>query len=168
MDEIVNKVAQSGIITFNLDSIRPKGAREHIDIAPQLWQGIALKEKDFRDWIKNNDWSQFKDKHIAISCSVDAIIPSWAFMLIASEVEPYAHTVCYGTLDELEEIIYRKAIDELDLSIYAGVRIMLKGCGDKVPMGSYIYLTQILTPLVKSLMFGEPCSAVPVFKASKK
>ena len=167
MGEIVNKVAQSGIITFDLSSIRPKGERVSIDIAAQLWQGIALKEKEFREWIKANDWTSFKGKHVSIYCSADAIIPSWAYMLISAELEPFAETVCFGESQHLEEILYRKAIEELDLTPYADALVMLKGCGDKVPMGSYIYLTQKLRPVVKSLMFGEPCSAVPVFKAKK-
>ncbi|NND95524.1 MAG: DUF2480 family protein [Flavobacteriales bacterium] len=167
-DEIVNKVAQSGIITLDLASFRPEGARVTIDIADHLWQGIALKEKDFRDWIKSVDWSSYQGKHVAIFCSADAVIPSWAYMLLSSHLSPFAATIHYGDESSLEEILFRNSIMEMNFEKYTDERIMLKGCGDSVPMGSYVYLTNALTPVVKSLMFGEPCSAVPVYKAKKK
>ncbi|NND93663.1 MAG: DUF2480 family protein [Flavobacteriales bacterium] len=167
-DEIVNKVAQSGIITLDMASFRPEGERVAIDIADHLWQGIALKEKDFRDLIKSVDWSSYEGKHVAIFCSADAVIPSWAFMLLSTELNPYATTIHYGSLATLEEYLFRCSIESADLSEYKEKRIMLAGCGDSVPMGSYVYLTSALTPIVKSLMFGEPCSAVPVYKNKKK
>lgn len=163
-EAIVNKIAQSGIITLDLSEMRPKGDRVLLDIAPHLWQGIALKEKDFRQWVKETDWTSFKGKHVAVTCSADAIIPSWAFMLLGTELTPYAATLFFGDLDGLEELLFKKAIEHMDLTRYKDARIMLKGCGDKVPSGSYLYLTSALQPVVKSLMFGEPCSAVPVFK----
>jgi len=165
MDEIRNKIAESGIITLDLNDYRPSGARVMIDIANQLWQGIVLKEKDYRDWIKSVDWATFQGQHVAIQCSADAIVPSWAFMLLAAQLEQYATSLFYGDLNGLEESLYKEAIDKESFDEYANKRVMLKGCGDSVPMGSYLYLTERLTPLVKSLMFGEPCSAVPVFKA---
>jgi hypothetical protein len=163
-EEIVNKVAQSGIITLDLSEMRPSGERVLLDIAPQLWQGIALKEKDFRDWVKETDWSSYSGKHVAVTCSADAIIPSWAYMLLSTELSPCASTLFFGDLDGLEEMLFKTAIEELNLSSYTNARIMLKGCGDKVPTGSYLYLTAALRPVVSSLMFGEPCSAVPVYK----
>lgn len=168
MDEIRNKVAESGIITLDLNDYRPHGKRREIDIAEQLWQGIALKEKDYRDWIKSVDWTEYAEVHVAIHCSADAIVPSWAYMLLAAELEPHVATLYFGDLIGLEELLFKEAIDKLDFTEHSDKRIMLKGCGDSVPMGSYLYLTKKLRPVVKSLMFGEPCSAVPVYKAPRK
>lgn len=165
MDEIRNRIAESGIITLDLNDYRPGGTRVQVDISEQLWQGIALKEKDYRVWIKSVDWTAYQGQHVAIHCSVDAIIPSWAYMLLAAQLGPYASSLHYGDLNGLEEALYKQAIDKESFDEYANKRVMLKGCGDSVPMGSYLYLTDKLIPLVKSLMFGEPCSAVPVFKA---
>ncbi len=168
MEEIRNKVAESGIITLDLNDYRPEGQRIEIDIASQLWQGIALKEQDYRQWLKSVDWSGYSEKHVAIHCSAEAIVPSWAFMLLSAELEPHAATLYFGNLAGLEEALFKERIEESNFSEFIDKRIMLKGCGDSVPMGSYLYLTKKLRPLVKSLMFGEPCSAVPVYKASKK
>jgi hypothetical protein len=165
MDEIRNKIAESGIITLDLNDYRPSGTRVMIDITEQLWQGIVLKEKDYREWIKSVDWTTYQGQHVAIQCSADAIVPSWAFMLLAAQLEPYASSLFFGDLSGLEESLYKDAIDKESFDMYANKRVMLKGCGDSVPTGSYLYLTEKLIPLVKSLMFGEPCSAVPVFKA---
>lgn len=165
--EIVNKVAQSGIITLDLAELRPRGARVEMDIAEQLWQGIALREKDFRTWVKDYDWSSLQDAHLAVYCSVDAIIPSWAYMLIASHAEPYVATLVYGNLTALEAQLFREAIATMEVSEYENQRIMLKGCGAEVPTSAYLELSARLRPVVKSLMFGEPCSAVPVYKARR-
>jgi len=167
MDEIRNKVAESGIITLDLASMKPKGERVLLDIAPQLWQGIALKEKDFRAWVSTLDVGSFEGKHVAVHCSTDAIIPAWAYMLIASELGSVPASTFYGDLKAMEELLYKSEIDAMDLEPYRDKRIMLKGCGDKVPTGSYLYLSQRLCTVVKSLMFGEPCSAVPVYKAKR-
>lgn len=168
MEGIRNKVAESGIITLDPSDFRPEGKSALIDIAGQLWQGIALKEKDFRDWIKETDWSQYAERHVAVHCSVDAVIPSWAYMLIASALEPYAASIHFGDLKSLSERRFKEAIDQADMSPYQDQRIMLKGCGDAVPTGAYLYLTHRLQGLVRSLMFGEPCGAVPIYKAAKK
>lgn len=167
-DEIINKVAQSGLLNLDLQSLRSSGPRHFIDIKEQLWQGIALKEKDFRTWVKEHDWSQYQEAHIAIGCSVDAIIPSWAYMLISSQLQGEARTVVFGNLDDLETTLFKEAIESMDISEYAEGRVLVKGCGEGVPQSAYLYLTQRLQPVVKSLMFGEACSSVPVYKAPRK
>lgn len=168
MDEIRNKVAESGIVTLDLNTYRPAGDRVAIDIAAQLWEGIALREKDYRLWISETDWTDYANNHVAIYCSADAIVPSWAYMLLGAVLEPIAATLFFGDLKGLEEQLFHQAISNQDWSEYTDKRIMLAGCGDAVPTGSYLYLTQKLTPVVKTLMFGEPCSAVPVYKAPKR
>lgn len=165
--EIVNKVAQSGIETLDLASLRPAGQRRSIDVAEVLWQGIALKETDFRQWVKETDWSAYTGTQVAVHCSADAIVPSWVYMVLGSELAPYAETVHFGDLASLEEYLYARHISQMDLSVYRDSRIMLKGCGEEVPTGAYLYLTQRLREVAKSVMFGEPCSAVPVYKRKK-
>ncbi len=165
MEEIVNKVASSGLITIDPSSLLPSGKRSHIDIKDQLWQGLALKEKDFREWLKNTDWSQYKDHYVSLSCSVDAIIPHWAYMLLVSVLEPHASLVLFGSPEELETELFRKAVRDLSLDEYKDARIVIKGCSDVVlPKSAYADLVTHLQPVVKSIMFGEPCSTVPVYK----
>jgi S-adenosylmethionine/arginine decarboxylase-like enzyme len=167
MEEIVNKVAASGLVTINLEEFYPAGDRVSIDLADQLWQGLALREKDFRSWIQTHDWSQYQGKHVAVFCSVDAIIPAWAFMLVASALSDYAVTVVQGNRNELEEVLFRNIVDGLDLSAYQDKRCVVKGCSNlPVPQSAYTHLVMRLRPVVRSIMFGEPCSTVPVFKRS--
>ncbi len=165
MEEIVNKVAASGLVTIDLEELYPSGKRVSIDVAEQLWQGIALREKDFRTWIQSHDWTQYKDKHVAVHCSVDAIIPAWAFMLVASSLSEHASTVVHGTLQELEIHLFRTVIDALDVSQYIDKRCVIKGCSNlPVPQSAYTHLVMKLMPVVRSIMSGEPCSTVPVYK----
>lgn len=165
MEEIVNKVAASGLVTINLEEFYPVGDRVSIDLAEQLWQGLALREKDFRSWIQTHDWSQYEGKHVAVFCSVDAIIPAWAFMLVASALSDYAVTVVQGNRNELEEVLFRKVVDDLNLSAYHDKRCVVKGCSNlPVPQSAYTHLVVRLRPVVRSIMFGEPCSTVPVYK----
>jgi hypothetical protein len=165
MEEIVNKVAASGLVTIDLEELYPSGERVSIDVAEQLWQGIALREKDFRTWIQSHDWTQYKGKHVAVHCSVDAIIPAWAFMLVASSLSEHASTVVHGTLQELEMHLFRTVIDALDASQYLDKRCVIKGCSNlPVPQSAYTHLVMKLRPVVRSIMFGEPCSTVPVYK----
>jgi S-adenosylmethionine/arginine decarboxylase-like enzyme len=167
MEEIVNKVAASGLVTINLEEFYPAGDRVSIDLADQLWQGLALREKDFRSWIQTHDWSQYQGKHVAVFCSVDAIIPAWAFMLVASALSDYAVTVVQGNRNELEEVLFRNIVDGLDLKAYQDKRCVVKGCSNlPVPQSAYTHLVVRLRPVVRSIMFGEPCSTVPVFKRS--
>lgn len=163
--EIVNKVAKSGLISFNLEEYYQKGERITFDVAPFLWQGLVVKEKEFRSAVKEYNWSQFQDKFVAISCSTDAIIPSWAFMLIALEVSSFAKKTVLGSLEDLEKELYIECLSKLDCSIYEGKRVIIKGCSDyPVPEMAYLYIVQKLKPYTKSIMFGEACSTVPLYK----
>ncbi|NND78171.1 MAG: DUF2480 family protein [Flavobacteriales bacterium] len=169
MDEIVNKVAQSGLINLDIKDLRPKGERVLIDLKDVLWQGMALKEKDFRAYIKETDWSVYQDKFVAIQCSVDAIIPSWAYMLLGTALEGIAKTSVIGDLNRLEETLFKDFISSWDVSKYKNERLIIKGCSDVfIPRSAYFQISEKLKPTVKSLMFGEPCSTVPVYKAPKQ
>jgi hypothetical protein len=162
---IVNKVALSGLITFDLATLSPKGERVLFDIKDQLFHGLILREKDFREFVKTNDWSKYQDKNVAITCSADAIIPTWAYMLLANRLEPYAREIIFGNLDVLETFLYEKSLEQLDMRQFEGERIMVKGCGDiKVPESAFITLTKKLSKVAKSIMYGEACSSVPIFK----
>lgn len=168
MDEIVNKVAQSGIVTIDPGEWFPEGDRVAFDICPLLFEGLLLREKDFREYIRNHDWSQYRGKHLALFCSSEAIIPRWAWMLLASALQPYAATLVFGNLETLEAVLFRKVIEQIDPETYRGQRVVVKGCGDReVPVEAYMELTRKLQPVVKSIMYGEPCSTVPVYKAAK-
>jgi hypothetical protein len=165
MDEIVNKVAASGLVTINLEELYPQGERISIDLADQLWQGLALKEKDFRAWIADHDWSQYTQKHVAVFCSVDAILPAWSFMLVASALSEFAPTVVHGNRQQLEEVLFWRVVESLDIETYRDKRCVIKGCSHlPVPQSAYSNLVVKLRPVARSIMFGEPCSTVPVFK----
>ena len=169
LDEpITNRVSSSGLITLDLEDLYPKGERLGYDLAQHLWQGLVLREQQLRDELKAVDWTNFQGKHIAIFCSEDAIIPTWAYMLLAIRLEPVATTVFYGTLAALEDYLFEKAIDSLDLSAYKDQKVVVKGCSKvEVPISAYVHVTNRLRPLVQSLMFGEPCSTVPLYKKAK-
>lgn len=163
--EIVNKVANSGLITIDLEELVDKRERVALDIKDQLFQGLLLREKDFRNFIAEHNWEQYRDKHVAVFCSTDAILPKWAFMLLAQALQPFAASVVYGSAEQLETMLYQQALTEINAEEYRDKRIVIKGCGDKdVPTFAYVELTRILTPVAKSIMYGEPCSTVPVFK----
>ena len=165
MSEIINKVASSGLITIDLEEIFPEGERAVLDIKDQLWQGLALREKDFREWLKTNDWEVYRDKFVAITCSVDAIIPNWAFMLVASKLDGVAKRVVFGNAEMLENILFTEIISAIPAEDYRDKRIVIKGCSDKpVPTSAYVELVNKLQPVAKRIMFGEPCSTVPVYK----
>ena len=168
MSDIVNKVQKSGIITLDLEEMYPQGSRIVIDLADQLWEGLALKEKDFRAWVKEHDWSQYTNAFVSVDCSVDAIIPTWAYMLVAVQLEPVAQLVTAGNEHDLERSIFTRFISELDPTTYQDARVVVKGCSKlPVPLSAYSELTAKLRPVVKSLMFGEPCSTVPLYKKPK-
>ena len=166
MEEVfVNKVANSGLITFNLEDYFPEGQRKHIDIKDILFMGMVLKEKDFRDWVKAHDWSQYENCYVAIGCSADAIVPTWAYMLITAKLSGIASEVVFGDLQALESVLWRNALSDIDLTQFVDGKIVVKGCGDlPVTAAAYSEITRLLTPIVKSIMYGEPCSTVPVFK----
>jgi hypothetical protein len=168
-EEIVNKVAKSGLITIDLEELYPKGERVVYDLSQNLWKGIALKEKDFREFIKTNDWAAYQNKHVAIMCSVDAILPVWAYLLITIALEPFAKTICFGTLNELEKTICKEFVEDSFSKIeYQDTRVIIKGCSN-IPNQEYalVEFTKYFTPIVKSLMFGEACSTVPLYKKAK-
>lgn len=163
--EIENKIANSGLITIDLEELYPKGERVSYDIAQNLWQGLALKEKDFREFIKTNNWGVYQDKFVAIHCSVDAIIPTWAFMLLSTALQPFAKKIIFGSLEELENNLFSEIISNIKTEDYVDARVIIKGCSNlPVPTSAYVELTNKLIPVVKSLMFGEPCSTVPLYK----
>lgn len=167
-NEIINRVANSKLKTFDLEEIYPEGKRVLFDVKDWLFEELVLREKEFRVHVKNHDWSQYKHQFVAVTCSVDAIIPSWAFMLIASAISPFAKKVVIGNLETLETSIYQELIGFLDFSAYQNNAIIIKGCAEKpVPIAAYAFLIEKLQPIVKSIMFGEACSTVPIYKLKK-
>lgn len=167
--EIINRVANSGLITFNLEDLFPEGERVLYDIKENLWQGIALKEKDFRAFVKEHDWSVYQDQFVAIHCSIDAIVPTWTYMLLATKLAPFAKKIVFGTLAELETQLFEDALSTVNVEDYKDARVVIKGCSDKeVPASAYVRITALLQPVAKILMYGEPCSTVPLYKKPKK
>jgi len=167
-NEIVNRVASSSLITFDLEEFYRPEERLLFDIKDQLFQGLILKEKDFRDFIKGNDWSQYKNKLVAIHCSSDAIVPTWAYMLLTVALEPFASKVFYGTLEELECELFRDSLAKINWEQYQNAKVVVKGCSKRdVPVSAYVEAANRLRPIVSSLMFGEPCSTVPLYKKSR-
>jgi hypothetical protein len=167
-DEIINKVSQSGLITIDLEEYYPEGKRILFDIKEQLFEGLILREKDFREFIKNEDWNKYKDCYVALTCSADAIVPTWAYMLLATQLEPVAKKVVFGDLETLETILYNEILSKINISDYKDARIVIKGCGNlPVPKAAYVQITGLLRPVAKSIMYGEPCSTVPLYKQPK-
>ena len=164
-DMIVNKVAGSGLITIDLEKYLPGGEFTSFDLKDHLFMGLILKEKDFREALKNLDWSVYKDKNVAINCSVDAIIPAWAYMLVASYLEPVAKEVYTGSEAEMFKHIFLKNIESISKQEFAGQRVVVKGCGDTtIENFAYAEIAKQLRPIAKSIMYGEPCSTVPIYK----
>lgn len=168
MNEIINKVANSKLEIFDLEDYYPVGKRFQIDISQWLVDGFLLKEKEFREHLKNHNWLQYQDGFVAINCSTEAIIPAWASILVAVYVAPFAKATINGSLEDLETFLYQEILPFLDYSQYQNKAIILKGCSKKpVPKSAYILAVQKLQPFAKSIMYGEACSAVPLFKAKK-
>lgn len=168
MKEIKNRVAESKLVTIDLEDYYPQGRRFIFDIKDWLFQELIIKEKDFRDQVKSHDWSQYQDNFVALTCSVDAIIPSWAYLLITTNLAPYTTRIVVGNLSELETAIYQEVISNLPVNNYAGKPIIIKGCANKpIPETAYVQLISKLIPVAKSVMYGEACSTVPLFKSSK-
>jgi len=165
MEEIINRIQDSGLIQMDLADFKPRVEIIEIDIANQLWQGLILKEKDFRSWVKENDWNKFTDKAVFIHCSVDAIIPTWAYMLVATQLHGKAHSFIIGDKLELEKQLIKEAIGKINLQEYQDGKIIIKGCSDIAsPEYAMTELIKIIQPVAKSIMYGEPCSTVPIFK----
>jgi Protein of unknown function (DUF2480) len=164
-NEIVNKVFGSGLITIDLEEYYPKGERVLFDIKDHLFQGLILKEKDFREFLKNEDWDKYKNKYVALTCSAEAIIPTWAYMLLATQLEPIAKKVVFGDLETLETILYNEILSKINIENYKDARVVIKGCGNlPVPKAAFVQITSLLLPIAKSIMYGEPCSTVPLYK----
>lgn len=168
MDEIVNRVAKSPLITFDFEEFYPEGKRLELDISQWLFEGLILREKEFRAALKDHNWDQYKDTYVAINCSSDAIFPSWAILLVTSYLEPVAKLVSTGTLKDLELIIFANLVQELNIAHLKNKPVIIKGCSDKhIPDAAFVLLTQKIQKVAKSVMFGEACSTVPIYKKSK-
>ncbi|WP_026897724.1 DUF2480 family protein [Daejeonella oryzae] len=164
-ENIINKVAQSGLVSIDLADLYPAGERVLYDIKDNLFHGLILREKDFREFVKEHDWTQYQDKHVAVICSADAIVPTWAFMLLATKLSPFAASVVFGNLDTLETILFQRQLSNIDAELYRDQRVVIKGCGEiAVPISAYLEITSRLTGIAKSIMYGEPCSTVPIYK----
>jgi hypothetical protein len=165
MEEIVNKIKESGLVSIDLADYTPKVEIEIIDLSSQLWQGLVLKEKDFRQWIKENDWKKYSGKVVLITCTTDAIIPAWAYMLVGSALKDIAFFFSNTSIEELTKQLIVREIQKTELTKITDARVIVKGCS-KIPFPDFamLELTKFLLPHVKSLMFGEPCSTVPIYK----
>jgi hypothetical protein len=166
---LVNRVAQSGLVTIDLEELYPSGDIAPFDLKDYLFMGLILKEKDFREALKAHDWAQYTGKNLAVFCSADAIIPMWAYMLVATYAAPYVADIAQTTPGHFAEMAFIKKLAALDPADYAGKRLVIKGCSDKpVPPSAYLEITRRLQPVAQSIMFGEPCSTVPVYKKSRE
>ncbi len=166
---IVNRVAVSGLITLNLEEYFPQAELKAFDLKDFLFMEMILKEKDFRAALKEHDWAQYEGKVLHVFCSADAIIPVWAYMLVTTYAQPFAQDIFQGTAEEYLKVHYREVLESIDFAEYADKRIVIKGCSNKpVPAAAYMILTTKLRPLAKSIMYGEPCSTVPIFKQPRK
>ena len=167
-DVIVNKVAESGLITLDLEEYYPKEETAIFDLKNYLFMELILKEKDYREALKNLDWSVYQYKNVAITCSADAVIPMWAYMLAATYLQPVAKEVIFGNEDFLHRTLFLKNLSKIKTTEFADKRVVIKGCGDKsISETAYVEITKLLTPVAKSIMYGEPCSTVPIYKKAK-
>lgn len=165
IEPIVNRVAQSKLVTLDLEAYYPEGKRVLLDIKEWLYEGLILKEKEYRAYVNGHDWEQYEGQYVALFCSTDAIVPGWAYMLLATKLQPYAKKVVVGTLEELETSVYQTIIENLDLSNFKDRPVIIKGCSNKpVPDNAYLFITSRLQNVAKSILYGEACSSVPLFK----
>lgn len=164
-EPLINKVAESGLITLDMEKWYPRGETAVFDMKDYLFMGMILKEKDFREALKKIDWETYRDKNVAVTCSADAIIPVWAYMLVATYLQPFAKEIVMGDEKELHKTIFLKNLSAIDIKEYTDKKVVIKGCGE-TPIADYVYMeiTKLLRPVVKSIMYGEPCSTVPVYK----
>lgn len=167
-EQIVNRVLNSKLTTIDLEEYYQRNDKVVYDIADQLFQGLILREKDFRLHVKEYDWSQFRDKYVAITCSADAIVPTWAYMLVAVNLQPFAKDLVFGTFEELDKYLIQKNIVKIKGEDFEDAKIVIKGCGDlNLSAFAYVEVVKILQPYASSIMYGEPCSTVPVYKKKK-
>lgn len=165
MSEIVNRVAQSKLVTFDLEEYYPEGTRLQLDIKEWLFEDLILKEKEFRNQVALHNWEQYNDAYVALNCSSDAIVPGWSFMLISTKLQPYAKKVVLGSLEDLETTVFQSIIENLEVSDFKDKPVIIKGCSNKpIPPNAYLWATIKLQPLAKSIMYGEACSSVPLYK----
>lgn len=165
MNDIINKVAESSLVTLNLEEYVHAGERVSYDIKDNLFMGLILKEKDFRAFIKENDWSVYTGKNVAIINSTDAIVPTWAYMLLASKLQKFANRYVFGSLESLEQVLLQEAIANINPNNYVDAKLVIKGCGNlPIPAFAYVELMHRLLPVASSIMYGEPCSTVPIYK----
>lgn len=163
--EIVNRVANSALQVFDLEDYYPEGQRVALDISQWLWQGFVLREKEFREALKDFDWQQFSGSYVALYCSTDAIVPAWAYMLITVYLQSYAKFIAQGSVEQLQANLYTQILEKVDYTPFEGKPVIIKGCSKKpVPQEAYVMAAQKLMPYAKSIMFGEACSSVPLFK----
>jgi hypothetical protein len=166
-EEIINRVANSTLVLFNLEDYYQPGERVLLDLKHRLHEGLILREKDFREYIRTENWAAYAGKHVAVTCSADAIIPVWAYMLVSIALRPHAKTIVVGSLADLETQLYNKTFDALDWTPFKGARVVIKGCARyQLPPSVYAEAASRLRPLAKSIMYGEPCSNVPLFKST--
>lgn len=164
-EEIINRVTSSNLMTIDLEDFYPQGERVVLDIKNWLYEGFVLREKEYRTYVEEHDWTLYKGKFVAVDCSIDAIIPGWAYMLITAKLQPYAKFTVQGNLEQLETSLYQTVINGLDVSIYKDKPVIIKGCSNKpVPSNAYLWITSKLIPIAKSVMYGEACSSVPLYK----
>ncbi|GAA0714027.1 DUF2480 family protein [Aquimarina litoralis] len=165
-EEIINRVANNkNLITIDLEDYYPEGDRVVFDIKDWLYEGFILREKEFRQQVSEHDWSQYQNAYVALHCSSDAIIPGWAYLLLTTKLTPFAKHVAVGSLKDLETMLFSDIIRTLDISAYQDKLLIIKGCANKpIPENAYIQLIQKLQPIAKSIMYGEACSSVPLFK----
>ncbi len=167
-DPILNRVASSGLSTLELENFYHPGERVLYDLKDNLYQELLLREKDFREFLKQHDWAQYQGKNVAVHCSADAIVPVWAYMLLGLHLEPFAHSVVFGDLAALEDALFRDAIATIDVEQYRGARVVIKGCSKHpVPASAYVEIARRLRPVAAAIMYGEPCSTVPLYKKPK-
>ena len=163
--DIVNRVANSALVTFDLEDFYPEGKRIALDISPWLFEGVILREKEFRSHVKNLPLSEFKDAYVALHCTTEAIIPGWAYMLVSLQLAGTAKKVIVGTLNDLETLLFSEIIARMDLTSFKDKPVIIKGCAHKpIPENAFVLLAQKLQPIAKSVMYGEACSSVPLFK----
>jgi len=168
-EEIVNRIANSKLITIDLEDFYPDGERILFDISDWLYEGFILREKDFRESVKNHDWAHYKDKYVALTCKTDAIIPSWTYLLVTTYLSAFAKKVVVGNLELLETSIFQEIINNFDVTEYQDRPVIIKGCAEKpIPETTSVQLVEKLLPIAKTIMFGEACSTVPLFKKGRQ
>ncbi len=167
-EEIINRLTNSVLEVFDLEDYYPIGQRVQLDISQWLYEGFLLREKDFREALKNHDWKQYQEQYVAIHCSTEAIVPAWASVLVTLHLSPYAKKIVDGTIEAINVALYQEILNTIDYSVYSDKPLIIKGCSKKpVPMSAYILAAQKLQPFAKSIMYGEACSAVPLYKKAK-